>query len=68
MIKRLPKRPRWRGVFDARNRLVGFIEQHEDGTWRAIAGEAVGRFATEAAAEDFVRTITGSAKNKDGSA
>jgi hypothetical protein len=64
MSKRTPKRPRWRAVFTSHSRLIGFIEQQDDQTWRAIAGEAMGTFPSEAAAEDFIRAITGGAEIK----
>ena len=44
--------------------MIGYIEQQNGQTWRAIAGEAVGTFPSQAAAEDFIRAITGGAEIK----
>ena len=49
----------WRGVFDAKSQIVGFVEQRIDGWHVIIAGRDVGTFVSEPTARAFALKVSG---------
>ena len=65
--KRARRRLGWRWIYNAANEPIAVCEEQPGGTWKvSVRGTAVGTFASERAARDFVTTVTAAPREETG--